>query len=182
MLVPSQFRVELTSRSFASISSASVSTCALSDLLAVVPAGTCSTSLPLLKAETPLFHKLWWSLVQSLLTPGLCNHKVTTSPVQSDFVLWVLFCEFPHISLCGNSLAVYTCVTGIVYSEHCTTLVCNTCWVGWEHYISHCFKITNDLELSALIEVWVCGKRLCPLKLCVDLGITHSTTALLLIF
>lgn len=66
------------------------------------------------------------------------------------------------ISLCGSSFAVYTCVTGIVYSEHCTPLVCNTCWVGWEYYISHCFKITNNLELSALKKVEVYRKRWCP--------------------
>lgn len=103
------------------------------------------------------------------------NHLIM-SPVPSDFVLWGLV-----LPLCGSLLAVYICLTGIVYSERCTPLVYNTCWVGWEHYISHYFKITNNLEFFALIKVWVYRKSWYSLKLCVDLGIIHNTTAVILI-
>lgn len=163
---------------FASISSAFISTCALSDLLTVLPLDPCSTSLPLLKAETPCFTNFGgvWS------SPCWSQDSTTTKPpykVSSSG--W--FCSVRlYSSLCGSLLAVYTRVMGIVYSELCTTLVCNTCWVDWEHYISHYFKITNNLELSALIKMWVYRKSWHPLKLCVDLGIMHNATALILIF
>lgn len=103
-----------------------------------------------------LYEKLRLFVSQIVLGsgPALANPRsvqpqshLMMSPVQSDFVLWGDTACYVNVYLLFIHALPGLFIQNIVH------LWCVTYWIGWEHYISCCFKITNNLALAALIEV-----------------------------